>query len=339
LEQTAPSQAPSQEPSLAPSDNTADAPTNGSDVFNDAVSLANSLMGNETSEPAAVVEKTPVAVESPKAAPSIIEQALVTEKQEQKDNKSSSKLAALHKRDKELFQREQALKEREAHYQKMEATLNAMKEDPAHLLEAAGFKDLNELLERFADDGGRLSPERRQLKELQKKLESFEAEKSQLAARQQEETVSRQRQQAIDNVNGEIVQFLKTNEIKYPLLSMDGSKDLVFKKLQDHYRKTEEETGSGQALTLEKAAEMANSEAESIVRMILGNSRALELAKEILETKSNVKPGAASVKQPIKTITNEARSSVGVKNNKSKTSNELFEEAQEMLRRSLNARR
>lgn len=247
--------------------------------------------------------------------------------------------AKLHKKNKELFAREQQLKSQEAKYRQLEDTLANVKDDPAALLELAGFSDIREFVERLAEDGGRLTPERRQLKELQKKFDDAERarteEREAQTQAQAQETETRQYKAAVDKVNSDIVSFIKTNESKYSMLSLEGGSQMVFQELQAHYRKTAGEDGVGETLPLEKAVQAVNARVEGNLRKLVDNAQVRAIIEDALKAKS-FQPGAASTQQP-KTLTSAVRSGTASgQAGKLKDDEQLLAEATAFLKRTTN---
>lgn len=208
------------------------------------------------------------------------EQAVDTP-QSRVESKLAPKLAAMHKRQKELFEREQKLKEQESRYQDIEKRIQAAKESPAVLLETLGFNSFEDLMERFAKDGGMSSPETQATRELQKRLDALEAEKKAAAEEAERQASAAKEKQAIDKLNSDIVTFLKQNSEKYELLQLEGASQEVFNEIQRHYQATyDADLGEGELLDFDTAAQNVENGITKILKQLLGTKRAHALLAE-----------------------------------------------------------
>lgn len=118
-------------------------------------------------------------------------------------------------------------------------------------------------------------------RKLSAKVDADEKAQRQAAADQAKQTEAQFRQ--------EIADFVKENAETYELTSLYQQEDTVFAVIDEHWRKTKEETGEGEILTKKAAAELVEKRLE-------------ELADKALKSK---KIGAKLKAEPPKTLTND----------------------------------
>lgn len=109
--------------------------------------------------------------------------------QDQSNTVKASALATFHRQQKDFFAQQQAFKAKQAEYDKTQSVLANAKEDPLAALELLGYTDVKPFLERLAADGGRMSPERKKIQELEnwKQAQEKQAQEQQTRWQQQQE--------------------------------------------------------------------------------------------------------------------------------------------------------
>lgn len=255
------------------------------------------------------------------------------------DKRAQTKFAAQHKREQELFQRqenikteEKALAEKYATYkefadftpEQLRAFRDA-KTSPAHLLREMGFTDIKELLNRLADDGGVETPQARTLRELKAEVTAMR-EKEQRGIEEKARADKELAEKAAhDNFRGEIGSFVKGNVEKYGLLQLPGGVDAVLNELQGN-----------EDLSLEEAS----AKAEALVRKnitedLVTNPVVQQLVKEHLAKSSSQgrAAGPASSMAPVKTLSGSVSTRVAPLSDKVPDDNQLLSEAMAFLNR------
>jgi hypothetical protein len=156
-----------------------------------------------------------------------------------------------------------------------------------------------------------MTPERKQLVELQKWKAAQEQREKEFAEKQQQAELTAKQQAELDKVSNSIVNTIKSNP-KY-------SKGLV---AEAHPREIlaimdEMAQKDGEIPELEDVLAEAETRTEKTLRDALvklqGNERAKAILDEVLKPKLPQKPGAVSQKQPIKTISSEMRAGTSSK--------------------------
>jgi hypothetical protein len=147
------------------------------------------------------------------------------------DKVKPSALASFHRQQKELFQAQQAVKAKEAEYARVMGIIENAKSDRLAALELMGYTDTKEFLQSIAEDGGRESPERKQIRELQK----WKAEQETARQKQQEQFQAEQQQQAVqakvDAIRSEVQNTLKSESYRDGLLALSGSDENVMTEM------------------------------------------------------------------------------------------------------------
>jgi hypothetical protein len=147
------------------------------------------------------------------------------------DKVKPSALATFHRQQKELFQAQQQIKAKEAEYARVMGIIENAKSDRLAALELMGYSDTKSFLESIAEDGGRETPERKQIRELQK----WKADQETQRQRQQEAFQAQQQHQAIqakvDAIKTEVQNTLKSESYRESLLALGGTDDNVMAEM------------------------------------------------------------------------------------------------------------
>lgn len=218
---------------------------------------------------------------------------------EVKDDKFSSRFAALSKKEKLLREQEAKIKQEAAQYKAFADLKAKAKSDPLSIIKEYGvsFDDLV-----AASLGKDLPPPT--VEEQLKALKDEIAESKAQALREAEEAKAleeQQKQQALDeainNHKKSIVELISQNSSKYELIGLHGAEDLVWEVTEAHFEAHQE------VLTPEQAADKVESYLEDQTRKAL----ALSKFKPKVETKVE-NPGfkveeSTSFKTPSKTLT------------------------------------
>lgn len=172
------------------------------------------------------------------------------------------KLSLLTKKEKEFYLKEKKLKEFEEKIKRYEELERLKSSDPIAFLKEAGV-DAEMLLKRFAEVGG---------KTIDDKVAELEARYKELDAmiKQKEEEAKRlQVQEQIENFRKKIVDTVKSNAERWEFVTNQEAYDLVFDVIDRHFAQTQEQTGEGELLPIEKAADMVERYLEERVKKIV----------------------------------------------------------------------
>jgi hypothetical protein len=206
--------------------------------------------------------------------------------------------ASLHKKQVEFQQQRDAFNKEKAEIEKVKSLIENAKTDRLSALEALGYTDVKAFVEGLVEDGGRMTPERKKVLELEKKIADREQrEAEEVQTRQQQERASQQRAQ-LDALHNQVVQNIKEHHAD-SLASIDGSSQAV---MQEMDRLAGE---NGVMPDIAEAIKNVSTNYEKNFRTILENPRARAIAQEILAS-SKISP-ASRPKASINTIGSSAQ--------------------------------
>jgi hypothetical protein len=169
------------------------------------------------------------------------------------DEPLSVRFAALTKKEKMLQEREKALKEQESKFKNFELTKDTVRKNPKEALESIGltFEDFTKA---YLDqlDGKEHTPSTDdRINELYAKIEAKEK-----AEKEREEQARKDAEvEAIETFKGQIKDTLAKDVEKYELINEAGLFDEVYNVIEEYFNETLNETGKGEILTIERAAE------------------------------------------------------------------------------------
>ena len=285
----------------------------------------------------------PGAPETPQTEP-VAEVKKAPEGDTLEDKRMATKFANLHRQSQELFQQQETLKAERA---KLEETYSRYKEfealtpdeirafmdakaSPGKLLQAMGFKSLDELLQRFAHDGGVETPEARAVRELKAQVDQMKAEKEEAERVRAETERESTEKAAYDSFVGEIGSFVKQNAQKYGLLQLPGGIDAVFNEMRNYFTET------GEELSFDEAAAKAEALVEqNINEHLVTNPKVQELVRRQIAKSSPQGNGPESFKAPVRTLSSQvgSRSAPVSDSEQDKSDEQLLAESLAYLKR------
>lgn len=184
-----------------------------------------------------------------------------------RDDKISSKLEILIRREAAALHREQSARAKEADIQAKLARIEEFESAKGNSKKALELLGLNydELTKSVLQDG-EMPPEVK-IKRVEEKFDRFTEEQrqkdekaQQLAKAQAEE----REKQAITNFKTEIGQHVKDNAARYELIAFEGQEDLIFDVIDEHYNRTmDKESGIGKVMPIAEAADRVEKHLEA----------------------------------------------------------------------------
>lgn len=231
----------------------------------------------------------------------------------QAEDRVSSKLEILIRREQAALERERFAKMREAELEEKLGRIKSFEEaktNPSKALEMLGL-NYDQLTQYMLKDGE--TPPQVEIERLRKELEQikngFKEEKDKELERQKEMQAHQERQ-AVDGFKQEIGEYIKENKDRYELTNYEEAADLVFDVIDKHYqRTTDPETGKGKIMPIAEACDKVEAHFEKKY----AESRGLNKVKTMWESlpketqkqllKQVNKPEQAK-SQPPKTLTN-----------------------------------
>lgn len=185
------------------------------------------------------------------------------EKKPETKEQASQRFAMLAKKEKALLVNQQKLKTQEQELEKrlvpalkFEEAKAACAENPMLALEMLGIT--YDQLTQFQLNGKMPNSTEIKLKQLEQKLAG--KEKADLEAKEREEQERRNNQETanekkIADFKIQIDDYIKSNSEKYELTNINDASHLIFQKIEEHFHRTNKETGTGILLSVEEAAD------------------------------------------------------------------------------------
>lgn len=177
-----------------------------------------------------------------------------------KDEKISSRMDTLIRREQAALHAERAAKQAQAEVEeklKKYADFESAKKVPKKALELLGL-DYNELTQAMLNEG-QITPEI-QIKQINEKFEALtksqEDEKVRRDEEQKQEAQAKE-QRAITDFKSEITTYLGDNSSRYELIAFENQHDLVFEVIDEQYRRTAQASpdGIGKVMKISEAAD------------------------------------------------------------------------------------
>jgi len=189
---------------------------------------------------------------------------------------SGKRFAELVKRQRELHEKEQAVKELEGRLNPIQQAIQEAKKNPLKLLEAAGisYEELTEYILSGAEEGDEQpsSPVEKKVAELELKLKA------------QEEAEERKRQEAYEQQITQFKQNIGEAAAAYELVSALEQQDLVYDVILEHHATT------GNVLPIDQALQLTEAYLEEQSKKILSVKK--------FQTSTQASPLAAEQKKP-----------------------------------------
>ncbi len=231
-----------------------------------------------------------------------------------KDDKVSSKLEILIRREAQALQREQAAKLRESELESKLARIQEFESAKGNSKKALELLGLNydELTKSVLQDGE--IPAEVKIKRVEEKFDKFREEQSlerekasQLAKAQAEE----REKHAITSFKGDIGKYITDNASRYELIAFEGQEDLVFDVIDEHYNRTiDKETGVGKVLSISEAADKVEQHLEQKYEKAKGVSKVKTLWGTIPKEVQNKIVKQEVAQQKPRTLTNNLSATV-----------------------------
>lgn len=171
----------------------------------------------------------------------------------QDDPNFASKFAAISKREKELFSKQQELKKLQEKYAKYEELEKLRAEDPYRYAKETNL-DLDRLILGATKDGVEPTAEEKyqaKVDALEKKIADYEAG----LERDKIQKAEREQQQTIDSFKKSIQDKLKADPDKYELIHLEDAFDTVYDVIAEHFQRTSQDGQQGEVLGIEDAAD------------------------------------------------------------------------------------
>ncbi len=257
----------------------------------------------------------------------------------QTEDKVSSKLQMLMRREKVALEREaaarasmeglttkeKALLEREKRIEEFESV---KKTNPRRALELLGM-NYNDLTQVELNDG--VVPAEIKVKQVEEKFDNYIKTQTEALNRQAEEAQRlevRKQEEALEQFKGQIKSHLTTNASRYELIGFEQNEDLVYDLIDEHYDRTlkeaqtkAEEEGTDPSLAVGQVMKIADAadKIEQLLEQKYNKARELSKVQALLGPRPGTQspqvakpsPQSTSTSPAQKTLTNQLSASAG----------------------------
>lgn len=148
-----------------------------------------------------------------------------------KDKVKPSAMATFHRQQREFQQKQQAFAAEKAEVEKYKAVIENAKEDRLAALELLGYTDVKSFLDSIVEDGGRMTPERRELRKLQKWREEQEKTIAERETQAQEQQKQAELQSKLDALRSQVQNTITSDAYKARLVNLPGSDEQVMREM------------------------------------------------------------------------------------------------------------
>lgn len=198
----------------------------------------------------------------------------------QEDPNLSARFNALSKREKLLVERERELKQREERLKYFDENYEQLKRSPKKVLEELGL-DFEKFTSAYLDELDGKKPE----KSVEDMIAEVQKEQSEWRSQfedQQRQMQEAQKKQFIENYKKDLKNYLSSepNLEKYELINAKGAYDTVYDVIQSYFMQTQEETGQGQTISVDEAAQLVEEHFEEEAKTFLKAKKFAEKKEE-----------------------------------------------------------
>jgi hypothetical protein len=232
--------------------------------------LAQAKAPVQPSQQASAAAQTAAPAASDKAAVTDVQQA-----QKEQDPEFASKFAALTRKQKEIYFKEQELKKREEKVSKYESWEKLKTDNPFQFALEHGL-DIDGLIKGAVKHGEPTSVEDK-LEQLQKKVEAYEKAEQEKVLKSQQD----QEKQSIDNFKKSIKDKLSSDLDKYELINLHGDFETVYDLMNERFLAAHTEYGGEIPPEILKDILDVEKAAEEVENYFLNNAKKLLGARKL----------------------------------------------------------
>lgn len=210
-------------------------------------------------------------------------------------------LANFHRQQREFEAQRQAFASEKKELESIKQTLENAKVDRLAALEAMGYKDVKSFLEGIVEDGGRMTPERREIQEL--KQWKAQQEKQREEAENQHRTAQEQQRihQQLDVIRRDVQDKIKSETYANRLVNIDGADEQIMQEMDKMAAAT------GELPRIEDAIEAVESRFRENLKSLSGNPVVRSFFQDLFKS-PNSAPSPSKSKGKLTTIGSEVRS-------------------------------
>jgi len=219
----------------------------------------------------------------------------------EEDKPKASALANFHRQQREFEAQRQAFAAERRELEQYKSVLENAKVDRIAALEAMGYKDVKSFLEGLAEDGGRMTPERRELLELKQWREKQEKEAQEREQQQRTHLEQQHINQQLDAIRQEVQAKIKSDVYGSRIVNIHGADEQIMQQMDRMAAET------GEMPRIEDAIEAVESRYRENLKVLADNPEVRKYFQDLFKSPSQA-PSPSKSKGKLSTIGSEVRS-------------------------------
>lgn len=219
----------------------------------------------------------------------------------EQDKPKASALANFHRMQRDFEAQRQAFAAEKRELESYKSVLENAKVDRIAALEAMGYKDVKSFLEGLAEDGGRMTPERRELLELKQWREKQEKAAEEAQQHQRTQMEQQHINQQLDAIRREVQTKLKSDVYGSRIVNISGADEQVMQQMDKMAAET------GEMPRIEDAIEAIESRYRENLKVLADNPEVRKYFQDLFKSPSQA-PSPSKSKGKLSTIGSEVRS-------------------------------
>lgn len=204
----------------------------------------------------------------------------------------ASAWASFHRQQREHQAKVEAFARERDELSKFKATIEDAKVDRLKALELLGYDDPRAFIEGIAEDGGRMTPERKELHELKKWRDKQESEAQERTKQESLRIQQAQQKENVDRLRTSVVNTIK-GSFANTLASLPGGEESVLAQMDQMVA-----ANPGTMPRMEDAISAVNKNYEQQMRVLLENPTARQFMQQHLSSDKSASAGTAPSQKP-----------------------------------------
>lgn len=210
-----------------------------------------------------------------------------------KNEPRASAWASFHRQQREHQQKVEAFAQERQELNKLKEAIADAKVDRLKALELLGYDDPRAFIEGIAEDGGRMTPERKELHELKKWREKQETESQERAKQETNKIQQAQQKQNLDRLRTSVVNTIK-GSFSDTLASLPGGEETVLREMDQMVA-----NNPGTMPRIEDAISAVNKFYQQQMRSLVENPSARQFMQQLLSSDKSASQGTAPSQKPV----------------------------------------
>lgn len=205
----------------------------------------------------------------------------------------ASAWASFHRQQREHQAKVESFNAERAELTKFKSAIEDAKVDRLKALELLGYTDPRAFIEGIAEDGGRMTPERKELHELKKWRDKQEAEAQERAKQESTKIQQQQHKENVDRLRTSVVNTIK-GSFSETLASLPGGEESVLRQMDQMVAEN-----PGTMPRIEDAISAVNTFYERQMQTLAENPSARQFMQKLLSSDKSAQSGTAPSQKPV----------------------------------------